>query len=42
MLVPGMHVKQADADANTLIISTSLDVAASEGRQVIVVGTDTD
>ena len=42
MLVPGIHVKQADADANTLIISTSLDVAASEGRPVVVVDKDTD
>ena len=42
ILLSGIHVKQADADADTLIISTALTIAESENLPVIVVGTDTD
>ena len=41
MLMAGIRVKQAEADADTLIVSTSLAVAGSE-QVPLVVGTDTD
>ena len=37
----GVHVKQAQADADALIVSTALSLAES-GKPVVVVGTDTD
>lgn len=42
MLMAGIHVKQAEADADTLIVSTALTTAESEELPAIVVGTDTD
>jgi len=42
MLMTGIRVKQAEADADTLIESTALAVAESEQVPVVVVGTDTD
>ena len=42
MLMAGIHVKQAEADADRLIVSTTLATAESEALPVIVVGTDTD
>jgi len=41
-LLTGVQVKQAEADADTLIVSTALAVAESEVLPVVVVGTDTD
>jgi len=41
MLTAGIVVKQADADADTLIVSTALALAGSS-KPVIVVSTDTD
>ena len=39
----GIQVQQADADADRLIVSSSLSVAKeSPGRPVVVTGTDTD
>lgn len=38
----GICVKQAEADADTLIISTALHVAESAEVTVVVIGTDTD
>ena len=38
----GIHVKQAAADADTLIISEALRVAESKEFPVVVTGTDTD
>ncbi|KAG1677542.1 hypothetical protein GQR58_013879 [Nymphon striatum] len=42
MLMSGIRVKQAEADAGTLIVSTAIAVAESEEQSVVVVGTDTD
>lgn len=42
MQMAGMCVKQADADADTLIVSTAPAVSESKNRPVDVVGTDTD
>ena len=42
MLMFGIRVKQAEADADTLIISTALHVAESAEEPVVVIGTDTD
>lgn len=42
MLMCGILVKQAEAHADTLIVSTALAVAESEEQPVVVVGTDTD
>ena len=39
----GIRVQQAEADADRLIVSSSLSVAKeSNGRPVVVIGTDTD
>jgi len=38
----GIRVKQAEADADTLIISTALHVAESAEVPVVVIGTDTN
>ena len=40
MLLAGIRVKQAQADADTLIVSTALSTAESEKLPVIVVGTE--
>ena len=40
MLMFGIRVKQAEADADTLIISTALHVAESAEVPVVVIGTD--
>jgi len=37
-----INVKQAETDADSLIVSTALALAESEDLPVIVVGTDTD
>ena len=42
MLAAGVLVKQADADADRLIVTTALAVADTELTSVTVVGTDTD
>ena len=42
MVAAGILVKQADADADRLIVSTALAVADAEQTSVTVVGTDTD
>ena len=45
MLLAVIRVRQAEADADTLIVSTALNsvaVAESEELPVVVVGTDTD
>ena len=38
----GVTVKQAEADADHLIVTTALEIASQNGKQVVVVGTDTD
>ena len=42
MRTVGIRVIQAEADADTLIVSTALTVAETEKLPVVVVGTDTD
>ena len=42
MLLAGFHVRQAEADADSLIISTALTTAEIEQVPVIVAGSDTD
>ena len=42
MRMAGIRVKQAEADADTLIVSTALAVAKAEELPVVVFGTDTD
>ena len=42
MRMAGIRVIQAEADADTLIVSTALTVAEKEEVPVVVVGTDTD
>ena len=38
----GMKIKQAESDADYLIVSTSLSLAESQSRPVVVAGTDID
>ena len=42
MRMAGIHVIQAESDADTLIVSTVLTVTETEEVPVVVVGTDTD
>lgn len=42
MQIAGIYVKQANADTDTVIVSTALAVAESKNWPVVVVGTDTD
>ena len=42
LLMTGILVKQAEADADTLIVSTTLAVAEPERVSVVVIGTDID
>ena len=37
----GVTVKQAEADADHLIVTTALEIASQNGKQVVVVGTNT-
>ena len=42
MITAGIRVKQVEADADTLIVSTALALAESEDLPFVVVGTGTD
>ena len=42
MPLSGIQIKQADADADCLVVSTGLHVAEEAGVPVIIVGSDTD
>ena len=42
MIMAGIHVKQVETDADTLIVSTALTTGVSEELAIVVGGTDTD
>ena len=42
MIMAGIHVKQVETDADTLIVSTTLTTGVSEELAIVVVGTETD